>query len=287
MNRIKLLFMAITITVTSFAQITQEQIIVVDDIVSSGFINLENSGQKYFVVDRINFLLKIYNENHSIYKSIQLNESDMGLTQYPIRDGFYPYAISENLFDTDSKIEFLVNIHAYTSDFSEEISNTYVINEDGNIIFEGINQSIVNDDEATQFPEWISNTSNGAKMILMVYNENANDSLIIYNLPGTVPCYSCDQTNKIHNLNNKSQKLSNYPNPAKDYTIIEYEIPKGENEAEIQIYNMNGQLIKTYKVDKTFNYLRISTNELSNGTYIYNIKTQKGISKGKKLIINK
>ena len=181
MKKIELLLIAITITFTSFAQITQDQIIVVEDAIASGFINLENSGQKYFSLDRASLLLKIYNENHSIYKSIQLDENEMGLTEFTKRDGFYPFAISENLFDTDSKIEFLVNIHAYTSDYSEEISNTYIINEDGTVIFERINQSIVNENDETQFPEWISNTTGGAKMILRAYNENENDSLIIYN----------------------------------------------------------------------------------------------------------
>ena len=287
MKKIKLLLIAITITFTSFAQITQDQIIVVEDAIASGFINLENSGQKYFSLDRASLLLKIYNENHSIYKSIQLDENEMGLTEFTKRDGFYPFAISENLFDTDSKIEFLVNIHAYTSDYSEEILNTYIINEDGTVIFERINQIIVNGNDETQFPEWISNTTGGAKMILRAYNENENDSLIIYNSPGIVPCYSCDGTSKVHNINNTESDLSNYPNPAKEYTIIEYEIPNGENEADIQIYNINGQLINSYKVDRTFDNLRISTEELSNGTYIYNIKTKSGISNGKKLIVSK
>ena len=99
MKKIKLLLIAITITFTSFAQITQDQIIVVEDAIASGFINLENSGQKYFSLDRASLLLKIYNENHSIYKSIQLDENEMGLTEFTKRDGFYPFAISENLFD--------------------------------------------------------------------------------------------------------------------------------------------------------------------------------------------
>jgi len=287
MKKIGLLLIAFAMATTNFAQITQEEVIVSDNIIGAGFIKLENNVEKYFMLDRTNFTLKLYNIDHSIFKTIQFDVNQMGLTDFPKVDSYYPFCISETLFDTDNEIEFFINIHAYSSDFNNEITKSFVINEDGTILFEKTNQSIPNNDEYIQFPEWIYNTSQGTKLMLKAYNENENDSLYIYSLPGTVPCFNCDGTNKVHNINNKSQELSNYPNPAKDYTIIEYEIPKGENEAEIQIFNMNGQLINTYRVDKTFKDLRISTNNFENGTYIYNIKTKNTISRGNKLIINK
>jgi len=287
MKKIGLLLIAFAIATTNFAQITTDVVISSDNIRNSELIELENSGAKYYIFDAENMFLRLYNIDHSIFKTVNIDVSSLGFDGFTIfKGGLYPFAISENLFNTDNKFEFIISIHAFTDDYSNEKLKTVILNEDGNILYEKENYWFGNG-LTNQYPDLIKNTNNGTKLILKRTSDIDNDSLLILNLPGTVPCFNCDQTNKIHNVNNKSTSLSNYPNPAKNYTIIEYEIPKGENEAEIQIFNMNGQLVKTYKVDKTFKNLRISTSDFENGTYIYNIKTKNMLSKGNKLIINK
>ena len=282
MKRILFTISIIVLSIITNAQITLEQTF--PDSLGLFVINLETSGSKYVQYNGKN-LVKLYNMDHSIFKEINL--------PVPENENVLIHHITEHLFNSDDNIELLISKGYW--DFGNDMIDlnfVKIIDETGNIIFERDSFCVVTNRTSSYYgyeqnEDFIYNTNNGTKMILHSFKENDLGQKI-YSLPGDLNCLPCSSsTNKVLQRLNDKNNLSNYPNPAKNYTIINYEIPKGENEAEIQIFNMNGQLIKTYKVDKTFNDLRISTSELSNGTYVYNIKTRKGISKGKKLIINK
>lgn len=116
--------------------------------------------------------------------------------------------------------------------------------------------------------------------ILYKYSYCLDDAIL--NLPPTKTTFSTVGINDL-----KSVKLSIYPNPSKEYIAVECEILNGENQAEIQLYTIDGQLINSYKIDKTIETLRISTGKLSNGIYIINITTKNGITKVKKFIVNR
>jgi beta-glucanase (GH16 family) len=69
--------------------------------------------------------------------------------------------------------------------------------------------------------------------------------------------------------------LKNMPNPAKDYTIIEYNLPKS-TELIISIYDVNGQFIKTlYNGEQTAgqHQMKWDTTNFSSGIYFYTLKT--------------
>jgi hypothetical protein len=107
-------------------------------------------------------------------------------------------------------------------------------------------------------------------------------------LPGTLFCDPCSNNNYIKGIYSDNKNLLNlYPNPSSAFVNIEYNLPSGINDGEIIIYNLNGQEIKKYKVDNTFQNLNLNISDLSNGNYYYVLKTIKGISKGEKLIIMK
>jgi len=90
------------------------------------------------------------------------------------------------------------------------------------------------------------------------------------------------------NRNLDNWQISNsYPNPSNNYTRIDYQLPKDVKNGEIVFYNIQGKEVKRYKVDRTFNHLRISTTDLSPGTYYYNLQTLQGVSGGKKMVVIK
>ncbi len=87
-------------------------------------------------------------------------------------------------------------------------------------------------------------------------------------------------------INIESESYVNiYPNPTNNYTRIDYQLPAGVNKGEIVFYDTKGNEVKRFIVDRTFAHIRISTSELSSGTYFYNLKTEKGVVGGKKMVV--
>ena len=119
----------------------------------------------------------------------------------------------------------------------------------------------------------IYNTPNGTKMILSFDNGDAK----VYNLAGQL-------VNEIEE-NNSQTNLNAYPNPTNGVTTIQYSIPLNSKEATISIFNLNGVKLRDYKVDNTFNELKINANELGTGTYMYSISVKGQLLKSKQLLI--
>jgi beta-glucanase (GH16 family) len=87
--------------------------------------------------------------------------------------------------------------------------------------------------------------------------------------------------------NSSSFRLINTPNPAKNYTIISYNLPDNAD-VKLYIHNVNGQLIQTLIEEKqTAGQYQIKWNldNLLSGIYFYTLKTENNIVT-KKCIIN-
>ncbi len=88
--------------------------------------------------------------------------------------------------------------------------------------------------------------------------------------------------------NSISFGLINTPNPAKNYTIISYNLPDNAN-VQLYIHNVNGQLIKTLLEEKQTagkHQIKWNTDNLLSGIYFYTLKTENNIVI-KKCIISK
>ena len=261
----------IIIASVSLAQITQEKVFVSggEHLETATFIELENSGDKYFYYDRENLIINIYNLNHTLFKSIQLDTVAMGLVGYPKWEGgFYPYCLSENLFDNDNEIEFLLALGNCSKDYSTCIGKTIIVNEDGSVIFDKLNQAPNENLKGyVQFPDWIKNTEEGAKMIL----SNQNDSLFIYNLPGSVPCKTCSSSEATSNKKDpeKVYDINVFPNPTTNQITLAINTDK--TSMKVHIYSTDGKLVKSVSVVNGNNL--IDTADLVSGTYIYNVQT--------------
>ncbi len=230
-----------------------------------GIVNLGNLTYKYYFVNLDNSEITLYNLDHSIYlPSIQIPET-WNAYNYNI------LYIANTLFDCDStNIEYLLS--------NRDSVYVKIYREDGNMLFcfdSAQAYSAIGPPLTHRYP--IINTPAGAKMLL----DYSDGSVRVYSLCGSLP-------NKIPNSIENNFGLSNsYPNPAKNYTRIDYQLPTGINKGEIVFYDAKGNEVKRFVVDRTFNHLRISTAELSSGTYFYNLQTSKGIVGAKKLVVIK
>ncbi|MBI3503139.1 MAG: T9SS type A sorting domain-containing protein [Bacteroidetes bacterium] len=230
-------------------------------------IKFEVSGEHYVKVNRAQAVIDIYDMNHSLVKTISL-------AGVPTPSGVFDVLyLSEHLFNLDDKIEFMYDTPVSGGFY------TGIYNEDGTLLFSDTSLAWIKTNyEQQQLP--IYNTSFGTKMILSCPNGQAK----VFGLPGTLSSGIQEGNAALM----QAQGLGNlYPNPSTGKATLQYELPKGEREGEIILYNTQGAEVKRYKVDDTFNDLLLDNTQLQAGTYFYQLQTSKGSVGSKKMVVVK
>lgn len=262
------------------SQITEEKTYSADIFM----INVGEAGYMFYEYDEESYTFNYYNIDHSVYKSITIDTSQLNLPAGYNLEVFSPFYITDKLFDLDSDVDFMMSLSAFSGDYSVNLSAILIYNENGEIEYREDGVSI-KWNQTTQQPESIFNTQGGTKMILATDNETK-----VYNLPGNLPCNLCESgtvSSKSSISKSKESTLKSYPNPANEYSRIDYQLPANTKTGTITLFDLNGNTIKEYLVDKNFDHLKINTADFPAGTYIYTLKTDNGISKGQKMVIIK
>ena len=83
------------------------------------------------------------------------------------------------------------------------------------------------------------------------------------------------------------QVSSPYPNPAKTYIHLPYALPEGVREGTIRVFNSQGQMIKTFRVNGFSEYVRLDTSALPSGSYFFTLDARGQKGESKKFIVNK
>jgi len=233
---------------------------------SGAYIQLANSGYKFYVMDVSLNQCRIYNTDHSLWKTIDLT----------VPSGHYLYDIryvSENLFTNDNSVSLIYIYYFYDEVYQYYTYTLKILNEDGSQLktVEGAQYAYVNDvgEEGTKLTVYAYDYSFFPYSILT----------IIYDLPGELLSSDGGPENQLNTRNA-------FPNPSTDYSIIPYELPQGIREGEIQLMNIKGKLIHTFRIDHQFDNIQINTSQYPHGTYIYQISAGEYTSGAKKLIVN-
>jgi hypothetical protein len=231
---------------------------------STGLTQLSVSGFRYYVMDVVNNQCRLYNMDHSAWKTINL-DIPAGMYLYDIR------YVSETLFNTDNKVELAYIYYSYDTTLLYYTYYTKVINEDGLMLL-----SI----PGCAYIEVKTPGANGTKMLAYVYDYSIivwTLNTLVYSLPGTLPLNDIPVEGEA-NLNKP------FPNPSSSAVTIPYQLPGGISTAEILLFSGSGQVIRRYKVDRTFNELLIQTAGLPRGVYMYQLKTDQRIIGSGKLV---
>lgn len=247
-NKIFALFLLQGCFLNSFAQVSLDHTFNAFTTSLVGFENV-NEPIDYFCIVTNDHQICMYNPNYILYKTIDVN----------LPQGYSLSSISsagKHIINNDDKIEFFVSAN------NNQIGNTYytamIINEDGQIINNlGYNYMT--------FCMGFINVNDQIKMILMKYHQN-NNSTITY----SYSVYSCYGN---YSPNNAIQSFSNlvskpYPNPAVNTINLPYKLEPG-NTSVIKIYNMNGQMIDSFKIGCDFEAITIDVSHYAKGVYTY------------------
>jgi hypothetical protein len=231
---------------------------------STSLTQLALSGYKYFLMDVVNNQCKIYNMDHSIWKTINL-AVPAGMYLYDIK------LVSETLFNTDSKVELAYIYYSYDTTLLFYTYYTKVINENGLELL-----SI----PGCAYLEVKAPGTYGTKMLAYVYDYSITLwtlNTLVYSLPGTLP------TGGIA-VEGDASPGNPFPNPASTMVTIPYKLPDGIDNAEILLISGWGKVIKSYKIDRTFHELQVQLADLPKGVYVYQVKTERGVVGSGKLM---
>lgn len=86
---------------------------------------------------------------------------------------------------------------------------------------------------------------------------------------------------------NDAYLLQNAPNPSNDQTVIEYFVPEGLRQAQIEVRDVKGALLQTFDLEaKGMNQLTLSAGQFASGTYLYYLTIDGDIIDSKVMIVN-
>ena len=202
-------------------------------------------GIKYYIInDTISNQVTFYNEDYSIYKTVQVN-----------RPSGYSINVlnpSDQLFNTDNSLEFIC--YFVKSNYPNYIVKISIYNENGQIL-KDFNYNYI------ASPVIISN-GNNTKLCIRANSKNSNSNYVdeIYSLPGHLA-----SSLKSFITNEREQP---YPNPTNTIINLPYNIKTGTTSI-LRIYNINGQLIQEKQIDSIFDNLLLDVSAFHSGIYLY------------------
>ncbi len=233
---------------------------------STSVVKLETLGYKYFLMDVPNGQCRMYNTDHSLYKTISCN----------VPGGFYLSDIkflSEKLFDNDSGIELLCTFYKYNSAQAYYEYDSKIINDDGSqITF--IDGGLYN---------YINKTSeNSYKLFSYCYDYSVFPEKVwtnIYSLPGTVV------SAKLLNEESPGILLNAFPNPASNSIKVDYSLPENVNQGTLHLIDNSGRQVEQFTVDNHTDHLMLDVSRFQSGVYVYFIEYGNEKSASRKLVI--
>lgn len=234
---------------------------------SAAVVKFETHGYKYYVMDVPNAKCRIYNLDHSLFKTINC----IVPANCYLADVKY---LSENLFDNDNGIELAYTWYQYfsTQDAYYYEYDSKIINEDGSAIttIDGARYIYVN-----------ATGENTYKLFAYCYDYSVFPEIIwtnIYSLPGT-PVYSFAMEDK------PVLELNAFPNPAENSVKMTYSLPENVNEGTLFLFDNNGRFIERFVVDGHTNHLLLDVSKYQSGVYNYFVESAGKKSASKKLVV--
>jgi hypothetical protein len=220
--------------------------------------NLANSGYKYHVIDTEAETLKLYNTDHSLWKTVNLSVP----AGYTLMTNVYN--VSEDLFTLDGKVCFSYSYYTTTPSYQIE---TRIINENGTILLTipGATYAYAYDVDGE------------AKLLAYITNYSTSTyTTKVYDLPGNFITGVMDLS---------PSEMLPFPNPGNNIITIPYSSEKIGGFGEIRIFNLYGICVQSFNIDNQFDHLLLNTEPYTPGEYIYEVLNPEGIIDSGKITV--
>ena len=249
-----------------------------------------NNGYKY-AVDSSSFtgsstskFFNIYDLNGRLEKTISLPQ-EITFLGFTNPASYYQWSnplISDHLFDSDDEIEFIVS---YNSSNHKKL----LLMDENSQIIDTLGSINCNPCGSGFNLDYFSDGSTFSKLLV---ESSSPNRYLIYDLPGYLPCESCSNnttgsTKSLAPMAPSGMRVNVAPNPSAGEFTFHYQLPKGKNNAELTITNLNGVIVKTKKINNEIGSTPLLLNDLSSGIYIYTIQCEAERSTPQRIILTK
>jgi len=227
---------------------------------SGTYTQLAVSGYKFYLMDVSLNQCRIYNTDHSLWKTISL--------EVPVNQYLYDIKyLSEGLFTADQQLCLVYTYYAYDETNLFYTYTTRVVRENGSILLEipGCQYYYVNDLGAE-----------GTKLVTYSYDYSIFPYTIqtaVYHLPGSL------------NTGIKPDHVTEafthhpFPNPADEYLLIPQEVFDGRP-IQVVLKDVQGKTVAERRVSSSDVPLKVSLNGLASGPYTCMITYNSGVCHG-------
>lgn len=231
---------------------------------SGTYTKLSVSGNKFYLMDVGLSQTRIYNTNHTLWKTINL--------AVPANNYLYDIKyLSEGLFTSDNTLCLAYVYYSYDAVNAIYSFNARVIKENGTELL-----SI----PACQYVEVVDLNEDGVKFVAYCYDYTVSPYTVqtrIFSLPGTLMSAAGTLAPEISRLP--------YPNPAFDYTTIPYNLPPGINSGSMTVTDMQGKEVDRMMINANAERITLPTGRYPSGMYTFAIEAgNKRIDAGRFLV---
>lgn len=235
---------------------------------STAVVKFETLGYKYYLMDVPASQCRIYNMDHSLFKTINCS----------LPNGYFLSDIkfvSENLFNADSQIELAYTYYKYVSTSTSYyyIYGAKVVTENGTVLQTMDNAQYL----------YVNKTGEAEyKLFAYCFDYAVFPEKVwtnIYSVSG-IPVFSASISDKQQDV-----LLKAYPNPASEVIRLEYQLPANVKSAILNVFNTSGLLIKNFAIDRHSDHIAMNVNDLTAGTYLYNIEFDNQRTTSKKIVV--
>lgn len=201
--------------------------------------------------------------------------------------------LSDNLFDTDLLVEFVV-----IRSFPGGKYNLEIYNELGTLVFSLTNclNLWTNNGSPLHIPilkndHLVYYDGISTKMQVYRFTSPNVGTFQVYDLPGSLPCVLCSTEGQSVSLNTNEVKKTEanfFPNPIKgdERLKLKYNIPAATKNARVKVYDMSGKLMDDIRVSSVTDYILLPTS-YNNGFYLYSLEIDGKVIKSEKIILDK
>lgn len=207
----------------------------------------------YSITNVVNnsFVVKIYNADFSVISNNTYNFTPPA--GYTVS---YVY-MSRKIYNSDNNYEFWVTYSRTDEIYDNTRQRGILYNQNGTIIKDFGSAYLI-------LPSILHVVGNNLRLSLLKYYYNGTSMTTkteIYSVPG-IPSGIADLKS--------SEFQAPYPNPATSIITLPYQLKQGEMSV-MRIYNANGQLIETKKIDSVFDEILLDVSHYTKGLYLYEV----------------
>lgn len=99
--------------------------------------------------------------------------------------------------------------------------------------------------------------------------------------------YTADATSAAGPRLSQARIADPRPNPARDFTVFDYQLPPEVRSARLVVRNLTGSVVMEVPLDPSGSRLRLETSSLNNGIFLYSFVVNEQVVLTKKLVVNR